>query len=232
MRVSIVDDDARWRERVKAEIIRYDKNNEMQIDIYSSGQSYLDSKKIYDISFIDIEMPSMDGFETITKAREINSEGIYIILTTHIEMSRKGYCVNAYRYLDKTCLEELQEAIVAAKKLLGRNETITVDVIGDGKREIVLKNIIYIETEKHYILVHTRKGTVKCSNNMKEIESMLQGKWFCRCHNAYIVNLDEIDHIQETILYLSNGKDIDISHRKMSQFKKAYINRLYESANV
>ena len=28
------------------------------------------------------------------------------------------------------------------------------------------------------------------------------------------------------------GKDIDISHRKMSQFKRAYIKRLYESSNA
>lgn len=232
MRISIVDDDVRWIERIKAEILRYDINNDMLIDVYSSGHSYLDSKKSYDISFIDIEMPSMDGFETITKAREINGEGIYIILTTHTEMSRKGYCVNAFRYLDKACLEEMQEAIVAATRLLRRNEKIEVNVIGEGKRKIVLKDIICIETEKHYILIHTRLGIVKCSNSMKEIETMLQGKWFCRCHNAYIVNLDEIDHIQETILYLSNGKDIDISHRKMSQFKRAYIKRLYESSNA
>lgn len=232
MRISIVDDDANWRKRVKAEIISYDKNNEIQIDTYASGESYLNSKKCYDISFIDIEMPCMDGFETILKAREFNNEGIYVILTTHTEMSRKGYFVNAFRYIDKTCLQEMQEAIDSATILLGRNAKIEIDVIGDGKREIVLKNIIYIETEKHYILIHTKQGKIRCSNGMGEMEELLQEKWFCRCHNAYIVNLDEIHRIQGRIVYLSNGDNIDVSYRKLSQFRKMYIERQYKCANA
>lgn len=232
MRISIVDDDINWRERIKAQILMYDKNNEIEIDMFASGEKYLGSNKNYDISFIDIEMQGMDGFETISKARALGNDGIYIILTTHAEMSRKGYLVNAFRYIDKTHLEELEEAVESAVIVLGRNERITVNVIGDGPREIVLKNIIYIETEKHYVLIHTKHGTIKCSSSMRELEDMLQGKWFCRCHNVFIVNLDEISRIEDRIVYLSNGDDIDISYRKMSEFKKLYINRQYECANA
>ena len=231
MRISIVDDDKNWRERVKDEILKYEKCEDFEIDVFASGESYLNSKEHYDISFIDIEMPGIDGFETIAKAKESGEDGIYVILTTHAEMSRKGYVVNAFRYIDKAYLEELKEAIDSAIIVLGRNEKIKVNVIGDGPRELVLKNIIYIETEKHYIVIHTKQGSIKCSNNMSEIENMLQGKWFCRCHNVYIVNLDEISHIDDRIVYLSNGADIDISYRRMSQFKKLYINRQYECAN-
>lgn len=231
MRISIVDDDKNWRERVKDEILKYEKCEDFEIDLFASGDSYLNSKEHYDISFIDIEMPGIDGFETIAKAKESGEDGIYVILTTHAEMSRKGYVVNAFRYIDKAYLEELKEAIDSAIIVLGRNEKIKVNVIGDGPRELVLKNIIYIETEKHYIVIHTKQGSIKCSNNMSEIENMLHGKWFCRCHNVYIVNLDEISHIDDRIVYLSNGADIDISYRRMSQFKKLYINRQYECAN-
>lgn len=234
MRISIVDDDRNWLERVKTEIQKYDKYKEFEIDVFESGESYLSSKKLYDLSFIDIEMPGIDGFETITKARKNNDEGVYVILTTHAEMSRRGYLVNAFRYIDKAHLEELQETINSAILVLGRNEVITVNVINDGPRELVLKNIIYIETEKHYIVIHTKQDDIKCSNSMTEIENMLQGKWFCRCHNVYIVNLDEIDHFHERnerIVYLSNGDDIDISYRKLSQFRKLYLDRQYECAN-
>lgn len=232
MRIAIVDDDSNWRERVKTEILRCCRIKDMEIDVFTSGEKYLECGRSYDISFIDIEMPGIDGFETISKAREYCNEGIYIILTTHAEMSRKGYHVNAFRYIDKVHLEELKEAIDSAIILLGRNEKIVINVIGDSPREIVLKNIIYIETEKHYVLVHTKQGTIKCSNNMKDIEDMLQGKWFCRCHNVFIVNLDEIKRIEDRIAYLSNGDDIDISYRRMSHFRKMYISRQYECANA
>ncbi len=232
MRISIVDDGSNWRERVKTEIQKYDKNNEFEIDVFNSGKNFLDSKKHYDLTFIDIEMPDIDGFDTIAKAKEAGDDGLFVILTTHAEMSRKGYVVNAFRYIDKACLEEIKEAIDSAIIVLGRNQKIKINAINDKPREIVLKNIIYIETEKHYVVIHTKQGRINCSNNLSELESMLQGKWFCRCHNAYIVNLDEISRIEERIVYLSNGDDIDISHRKMNQFKKLYINRQYECANA
>lgn len=231
MRISIVDDENIWIERVKTEIQKYDKYKDFEIDVFDSGESYLNSNSMYDISFIDIEMPGIDGFETITKARENNEEGIYVILTTHAEMSRRGYLVNAFRYIDKANLDELQEAINSAIIVLGRNNVITVNVINDGPRELVLKNIIYIETEKHYIVIHTKQGAIKCSNSMTELENMLPEKWFCRCHNVYIVNLDEVTHLDERIAYLSNGADIDVSYRKMSHFKKLYFDRQFECAN-
>ena len=46
MRISIVDDDINWRERVKAQILQYDKNKEMEIDMFPSGEKYLAKKTI------------------------------------------------------------------------------------------------------------------------------------------------------------------------------------------
>ena len=36
---------------------------------------------------------------------------------------------------------ELTEAVLSAEVLLGRNEKISVNVIGDGQRELILKDI-------------------------------------------------------------------------------------------
>lgn len=232
MKIAIVDDDKNWCDKVRDEIERYAEDNEIEVEIFLSGETFLNSGKRFDISFVDIEMSGMDGFETIARMQKRNADAIYIILTRHNEMSRIGYRVNAFRYIDKSQLEEMKEAIDSAQNVLGRNKKIEVKVIGDGVRKITLKNIIYVETEKHYILVHTKQGTIKCSNTMKEIENVLPDNWFCRCHNVYIVNLDEITHIDDRIVYLSNGSDIDISHRKMNEFRKIYLSRQFECANA
>lgn len=231
MKIAIVDDNAHWREKIKQEVVRYAGKIKLQIDLFESGEQYLESGKKYDLSFVDIEMNGMDGFETILKAKDSQTDGLFVILTTHVEMSRKGYLVNAFRYIDKTALEELEETLQSAKVVLQRNQKIDVDIIGEGNHKIALKNIYYIETEKHYILIHTRREVLKCKNKMQDIESVLPEKSFIRCHNAYIVNLDKISHIDDSRAYMINGEHVELSQRKVWQVRKAFFNRHYECGN-
>ena len=67
---------------------------------------------------------------------------------------------------------------------------------------------------------------------MKEMEEKLGSKFFFRCHHAYIVNLDEIKSFNNIFAILRNGEKLQISQRKYSSFKKAYINRQFECANA
>ena len=145
IKIAIIDDENYWREEIKKTLYEYCGMEKIEPDIYECGVDYLEARKSYDITFVDIEMPDMDGFETIRLARKFNPEGIFIILTTHTEMSRKGYHVNAFRYLDKVYLkEEMSEAMDSAKILLRKNIRISVNVISEGVQEIVLKDIICI----------------------------------------------------------------------------------------
>ena len=233
MKIAIIDDEELWRELINKTIVDIVKDEMLSIDIFKDGMDYLKSKENYEITLVDIEMPGVDGFETIRRARVYNNEGIFIILTTHLEMSRNGYKYNVFRFVDKCKMKsELREAILSAEVLLGRNAKISVNVIGDGQRELVLKDIIYMATERHYILIYTKHGVIRCNNNMKEMERVLKENWFFRCHNAFIVNLDEITDVKETVIYMSNGDNLDVSKRKYSKFKKLYIDRQYLRSNA
>ncbi len=131
MNIAIVDDETHWRNIVKAEVEKIYNSKEICIDIFRDEITYLKSEKQYEVSFIDIEMPDMDGFQVIECAKEANNDGIYIILTTHTEMSRKGYLVNAFRYIDKSNMsKEIVEAINAAEVLLRRNDNIEINIVG------------------------------------------------------------------------------------------------------
>ena len=148
-------------------------------------------------------------------------------------MSRKGYIVNAFRYLDKVHLkEEMSEALDSAKILLRKYMKISVNVISEGIQELVLKDIIYLETGRHFTMIYTKYGTEKCSSSMSEIEGMLPDEYFYRCHNAFIVNMHEINEFKNNILVMSNGEKVEVSKRKLSEFKKAYIKSQYILAHA
>lgn len=78
------------------------------IDIYDSGSDLLKAKKIYDLIFLDIEMPEVNGMETAEQLRKKGNGEYIIFLTSHTEFvsSKKenghGYGVKNI----KECLEK------------------------------------------------------------------------------------------------------------------------------
>lgn len=233
IKIAIIDDEKYWRDEIEKTLYECYDRDKIELDIYESGIEYIEKHNIYDITFVDIEMQSLDGFETITAARKFNPEGFFIILTIHTEFSRKGYHVNAFRYIDKVHLkEEMWEALNSVKIILMKNRKINISIISEGVQEFILKDIIYIETDRHCVLIHTKNGVKRCNNSMSEIEGLLTDECFCRCHNSFIVNLDEIKELKNNILLMSNGETVEVSKRKNSVFKKVYIKRQYVLANA
>ena len=67
---------------------------------------------------------------------------------------------------------------------------------------------------------------------MKELEKELCDKWFFRCHKSFIVNLDEVENFKNLIAYMKDGSNLDISQRKLWEFRKVYLKRTYECGNA
>ena len=69
----------------------------------------------YDIIFLDIEMPKLNGIELAKQIRSKLPDVILIFLTSHNEFAPQGYKVKALRYLSKLNMrEQLNEALSAA----------------------------------------------------------------------------------------------------------------------
>ena len=224
MKIAVIDDEQGWIEQIKQTIERIHTFSDVEIDTYSSGKEYLDSKKTYHISFVDIEMPIMDGFDTIRRAREFAKSKYYIILTTNTEMSRKGYQVNAFRYIDKASMaEEMKEAFDAIAIMLDCSNEILLTVVSGGEIVIPLHKIIYFEVCKHFVIVQTINGRINVKNRISEIEEMLIGKGFYRCHKSFVINLNKIQKFEEPFAYMSNEEKVDVAKRKICEFKKMFF---------
>ncbi len=234
MRIAVVDDEKEWRIKACQQIRKFfsSRQLEVKLDSYVSGENFIRKGNRYEIVFADIEMPGMDGFEMAQEYKWMNPNHILMILTTHTEMSRKGYVVNAFRYIDKMHMEaEIQESLVAAERKMKSDETITVNVINRGQIKLVIKDILYIETNKRNIQLHTTDNEYICSGNIYEMEELLKDAGFFRCHKSYIVNLDAIKNFDNVFIYLMDGSKLFVSARKYVELKRQYLQRKFEEAN-
>ncbi len=230
MRIVYVDDEEFWRMEILSKLRTYFADDE--VITFASGNEFIEADREFDIVFLDVEMEGKDGFETAMLYKAFYPDAIIMMLTSHREMVKKGYQVNAFRYLDKISIDEdLAEAVPAAIKLLNKNRKILLPIIHIGEIPIDTKDIRYVETEKRNTCIHTRDGVYICSKVMTEMEELL-GEGFYRCHRSFIVNLDAVKNINRANLELKNGEMILLSVRKRAECKKKYLDWKIQYANL
>mgnify|MGYP004660238731 FL=1 len=205
MKVAIIEDNNEYSETLKNYIEQYAKENSLNIalSIFPNGERIVnDFKSDYDIIFMDIEMPVMDGIEASTKIREIDSECIIIFISNYTQYAIKGYAVNALDYLTKP-LEYTLFKNTMSKAILKvqskQNKSIFIQSSSETYR-IDINEIIYIEVYKHRVTFHTTKDNYDMRGTLQDVEKQLPNNQFVRCNSGIIVNLKYVTGISKDSL--------------------------------
>lgn len=71
LNVAIVEDDINAGNKLASFFDEFKKENDIDFNIntFINGESFLKEQDKYDVVFMDIELPGMNGMETITKLR-------------------------------------------------------------------------------------------------------------------------------------------------------------------
>ena len=102
--IAICDDSSNVLRNLEENIQDYARKNEKEIRTFSfhDGSELIENHiGRFDIIFLDIKMPKMNGIETAKKIRERDSDVIIIFLTSLVQYALEGYDVNAANYLIK-----------------------------------------------------------------------------------------------------------------------------------
>lgn len=232
MKIAVVDDEIKWREAVKEHIARYLCDVAYEVECFASGEEFLEKDKDFSIVFMDVEMTGMDGFATLSEYRKSYDKSIFIILTTHIELSRKGYKVEAFRYIDKLCLEEIEEALESAMFRLRRYHTVEIPIVSMQPTKIRCYDILYFKVYGHEIMMHmSNDECMKCSGSLKEISEYLNERGFLLTDRSYLVNLDHVKKVEKSQVIMRNGDIVPMSRRKYDDVRKKYFDWKMQCAN-
>lgn len=232
MRIAVVDDEILWISKVKKYIQSYFGNRVFEIKSYTSGEAFLEENEDFTIVFMDIEMSGIDGFSTLAEYKITHRETLCIILTTHVEMCSVGYKVEAFRYIDKYHLEEINEALESALLRLERYQLVDVSIISQEKMQISCYNICYFEVYNHDVLMHTAEGECfRCKETLGQLAARLEEKGFLLAGRSYLVNIDHIRKVESTQIVLDTKMTIPLSRRKYSQVQKIFFNWKVSRAN-
>lgn len=215
LRFAVCDDDRSQLEMVADKICEY-YNGECEIIKYQDGESLLaDSRtKLFDVLFLDIVMPGLNGMDLAKKIREENQKVKIVFVTNKEELAHMGYIYEAFRFVRKSKLEhDLCETVKSLKKYFCSADEYLVLKTPDGTITKAVKDIKYFEVKGHCVTMLCGSEKRVCGT-MKELESRLGQNGFIRIHKGYLVNFRYIYSIQKSNVILTDGRELPLSRNR------------------
>ncbi|MEO6719038.1 MAG: LytTR family DNA-binding domain-containing protein [Ferruginibacter sp.] len=161
------------------------------------------NKQEIDLIFLDIQLPGMTGLNFL---RSLHSPPLVVLTTAYAEYALESYEFNVIDYLLKPIsFERFSKAI--SKIVDGRlftqvakeNDNTPADHIFVKSNSKFFKvnfsEIIYIESMKDYLKIHTAEYKLVTHQTMNDMERILLSRQFIRVHKSYIVAVPYIRSI-------------------------------------
>lgn len=164
----------------------------------------INTQKI-DLLFLDIKMPNISGVDFI---KTLNTPPKTIFTTAYRDFALESYDLGVVDYLLKPItferffksierfLRETQNnnpGDYPGKSKDNPNDDFIVVRSGNKSCIILLNEILYIESLKDYIKIHTADGNfINSKYKIGEFEQDLANQLFLRVHRSFIINLQKI----------------------------------------
>lgn len=202
---------------------KYSKEKNVQFNIkrFCDAINFLSEfRKVYDIIFMDIEMPGLNGMDAAFKIRKVDKQVVLIFVTNMAHFAVKGYEVDALDFMIKPITYHNLVLIVnKSLKILKTNDNIDIIIFkADGFTRVPSNKVIYIEVIGHKLHYHTDEEIIIASGSLTELEGRLKQCNFMRCNNCYLVNPKYIKSVKGLIVLMQNGDKLSISHPKKKKF--------------
>ena len=208
IRIGVVEDDPASCQLVLDYLNRYQQENGEQftVSVFDDGARIVEKyTPVYDILLLDIEMSEMDGMAAARRIRERDDKVVIVFITAAPQYAISGYEVRALSYLLKPLpwfafSQELKKSIDMVRR--NGDDSMLIET-GNGQMRLNLADILYLESIRHTIVIHTLDGKYSINGTLKDMEAKLADRHFFRSNSCYLVNLKHVTGVadQDCIMF-------------------------------
>jgi DNA-binding LytR/AlgR family response regulator len=132
--------------------------------------------------------------------------------------------VNAYRFIEKSSFDDIQEALDSFIEEKRLEERFSLPVVATGDCEFKLSNIEYFETYGRRVKAVLVNGeSIEIDLQISDIESLLAEQGFLKVQRSYVVNMSRVKTCDSRNIIMKNGMVIAIGRSNVSEVKKNII---------
>lgn len=192
------------KELINKEFVKY--TDDYKIKCFTNGNLLLNDNEYspFNVLFLDIDMPKISGFDIAKKLRSNFSHCFIIFVTSYSHLVYKSFDFQPFHFIQKNSQERLEENIASVIESLMNNMKQNKKIVLENSEEraaVYYHDIIYIESDKHYLKYHikNKEYTISIRGSINETETKFQEYDFIRIHKRFIVNLKYIKFVDNKI---------------------------------
>ncbi len=198
------------------------------VDTYTSAEQFLisqEDEQPYHLFILDIQLGKMNGMDLAKKIREKEKEAYIVFLTGLKDYAIEGYEVGAVRYLLKPVREEVLFELlekICDEIESGETKYFLYQASGCTKR-IPFSDIYYIESEGHYVNIHTAHEANRWKSSLSSIAKQFERQGFVVVRRGLYANISHIERIGRLECFLDNGETLPVSKSCYKAINQAFI---------
>lgn len=210
-----------------AEVNTFSRTKELEVRM---------KEQSYDLIFLDIDMPGMDGITFAKRLRAGDCGTDIIFISSREDKVFESLRTNPSGFVRKRrFLEDVPEIVElwlksrpkdAEKKLVIHSKEATYTFSVD--------TVPYIESrgKVQYIHATDRDEPVALRRSMQDLEESLEPFGFLRIHKGYLVNYKFIRRLQEDEAVLTNEERLPLSRRRIQEIRNRYLELMQQGNSL
>ena len=232
MKVAVCDDNSVMLEYISRCVGETLKSYDVPCEIsnFVKGKAFIERHKSspFDVVFLDIKMPDIDGFEAAKQVRGISEKTYIIFVTTESGLVYDSFDYQPFYFIPKEKTEVLKAKLksVVGKLIEQMKDNYPISFImphGENKY-VKTGDIIYIVSKSNYLDIVCKSETIHIRCKLNEILDELPPKIFARINNRIIVNMGAVCRVDNTRMKVTlyDETELNISRTYKAEFSEKY----------
>lgn len=230
LKIAICDDEKVFRAEMdkKLQHIAGGKQIEVEHSIYEEAEALLHAViqgEKFDLIFLDIEMGKQNGISIAKQLRAYDRHVLLIYVSGYEHYIKDSFQVQPFRFLCKPVNDvELEQCWCDAYREITTHDVYFRYVYNRVHYKMKIQEILYFESNRRKITLHTEKGEFETYDKLDEIERKIKKSNgnFLRIHKSYLVNYKHIQRLGYDFVELDNGVLLNIAQDKRKKIGQAY----------
>ncbi len=218
--IAICDDDIRMRRFLHSAVD--EAGIHCTVKEFSNGTGLIQDDQEYDILFLDIDMPVVNGIEAAKRIRRKDRKVKIVYVTGYQDYMQRSFAVHPFSFLVKpvkkgTIIRQLREAVFYSREE-EKADTLRLETM-DGMEEIAVSDIYYLEYQNRKLRLVMKYGECMIRGKVSEFSKKMIPYGFASPHKSFVVNLYHVKAIRGYDIFMMNGDLIPLSQKRSTEFR-------------